>query len=221
VFDARLRQTKQQVFAPIVSVLASVFAPVPLLGLTMVGLVLGLASAVAAADARWLLALGLFFLNRAVDGLDGEVARARSEATDKGGYADMVVDTIVYAAIPLGAATGSDIDHIWPLTALLLGSFYLNTITWAYLAALIEKRGRTSEVDSSVSGSTTSIVMPVGLVEGAETVVFFAIMLTLPAWLDWTMGAMAAAVFVGAGLRFIAGHRGLRSSDKTAERVHA
>ena len=211
MFDARLRQTKQRVFAPIVDVVAS-FPP---LALTVIGLVLGLAAAVAAANGVWLLALILFIANRTIDGLDGEVARATAEASDEGGYADMVADTIVYAAIPIGAAAGSEIGHIWPFVAVLVASFYLNTTTWAYLSALIEKRGR------GANQHATSIVMPPGLVEGAETVLFYTFMLAFPGWLDWTMGVMAAAVGAGAGLRFARGVRLLRGSDGVADRAGA
>ncbi len=218
VFDDRLRPTKQRLLAPLVDLVAVL----PPLGLTAAGLALGLASAFAAADSRWLLAGVLFSANRLVDGLDGDVARARSEVTDHGGYADIVVDTIVYAAIPLGAAAGSDIDHIWPIAGLLLASFYVNTTTWTYLAALIEKRGRAAnDDDRPAAASATSVVMPSGLVEGAETIVFFLFMLAFPGWLDWTMGIMAAAVALGAGLRFVSGHRSLRVSAANVERVNA
>lgn len=214
MFDARLRQTKQRLLAPLADLVAS-FPPI---GLTGAGLVLGIASALAAADSRWWLALILFAANRLVDGLDGEVARARGEANDCGGYADIVVDTIVYASIPLGAAVGSGIDHIWPLAAILMASFYVNTITWAYLAALIEKR---RGGDAPSASPTTSIVMPAGLVEGAETIAFFVFMLAFPGWLDWTIGIMAGAVSLGAASRFARGHRSLRASTTDAERVSA
>ncbi len=203
----------------------------PPLGLTVGGLALGLAAAAAAADGRWWLALALFLANRTVDGLDGEVARAKAEASDDGGYADMVVDTVVYAAVPVGAAAGSGIDHIWPLSAALVASFYVNTTTWAYLAALFEKREQLEKrgqlekrdrqpVGHAANAQVTSVVMPPGLVEGTETVVFFAVMLAFPAWLDWTMGAMAASVFLGAGVRFLGGYRQLRERSETSERVH-
>ncbi len=218
VFDDRLRPTKQRLLAPIVDLVAVL----PPLGLTGAGLALGLASAFAAADSRWLLAGVLFVANRLVDGLDGDVARERSEVTDDGGYADIVADTIVYAAIPLGAAAGSDIDHIWPITGVLLASFYVNITTWTYLAALIEKRGRlTNNSAGPHSDPATSAVMPAGLVEGAETIVFFLFMLAFPRWLDWTMGVMAAAVVLGAGQRFVRGHRGLRTNAFNTERVDA
>lgn len=180
---------------------------------TAAGLFFGLAAAVLAAEGRWLLALVLFAANRLLDGLDGEVARLRAEMSDEGGYADMLTDSLVYVAIPIGAAAGSAIDHIWPIASVLVASFYLNATSWMYLAALLEKRGR--------SRSTTSVVMPAGLVEGAETIVFFSVMLALPGLLDWTMGAMAGAVTAGAGIRFVHGHRALRSERAIADRVDA
>ena len=210
MFDTHLRPVKQRVFAPFVAAASNLSPTV----LTATGLGFGLASAVAAADARWWPALGLFAANRIADGLDGDVARSRSEATDQGGYADMVFDTIIYAAIPLGAAAGSDIDHIWPVAAFLIASFYVNSISWSYLAALIEKRGR-----AETGQPSTSIVMPAGLVEGAETMVFFAVMLTFPSVLDWTMGVMAAAVSIGAMVRFSLGHRALHRASDTEIRA--
>ena len=211
MFDASLRPVKQRVLAPLVGPLTAL----PPLGLTSGGLVLGLLSGLAAADSRWLLALFLFIANRLVDGLDGEVARARSGATDRGGYADIVADTVVYAAIPLGAAAGSNLEHIWPIAAVLIASFYVNTTTWMYLAALTEKH-RHQEVPT-----TTSTVMPPGLIEGAETVVFFVAMLAAPMWLDWTMGFMAVTVMLGAGVRFVGGHRGLADDSIDEDRVRA
>lgn len=218
MFDARLRPIKQRMLAPLVDRVA--YAPP--LGLTVAGLVLGLAAALAAADSRWWLALALFGANRVIDGLDGDLARARSEESDHGGYADIVVDTIVYAAIPLGAAAGSGIDHIWPITAALVASFYVNSTTWTYLAAVIEKRGRIAAGGfGSDSSPVTSIVMPAGLVEGAETIVFFVVMLAAPGVLDWTMGTMAVAVSVGAVVRFVRGHHRLRVADAVLEKVSA
>ena len=208
VFDERLRPTKHRVLAPLVDSVVHV----PPVVLTVLGLVLGLVAALAAALTLWWPALLLFAGNRIADGLDGEVARAGSTATDRGGYDDIVVDTVVYSAIPIGAAAGSDLDHIWIVVSLLLASFYVNTVTWTYLSALFEKRG-------SSGSQFTAVAMPVGLVEGTETVVFFALMLAIPSRLDWIMGAMAAAVSLGALLRFSVGRRRLIDSAARRPRV--
>lgn len=182
--------------------------------ITAASVVSGLAAAGAAAAAVWWSAIVLFLIGRVLDGLDGEVARGRGAASDAGGYADIVADTVVYAAVPIGAAIGSSIDHIWPVTALLLASFYLNTITWTYLAALVEKRRTASGTDRpDRDRSPTSVVMPAGLVEGFETILFFTVMLAVPRWLDWTMGIMATAVMLGAVARFVGGRRALAAID--------
>ena len=192
--------------------------------MTTLGLGIGLMAAVAASLGLWFVALALFILSRIADGIDGELARAEASSTDEGGYADIVADTAVFAAIPLGAAIGSDLDHIWPITAALLGSFYLNTITWSYLAALFEKRavltdsGVCADSDGN-SEDRTSVVMPPGLIEGSESIMFLAVMLALPRWLDWTMIAMAFCVVVGALVRFGNGYRQLAKAPGVAVRV--
>ena len=197
--------------------------------MTTLGLGLGLTAAVAASLGSWFIALALFMISRIADGIDGELARAEASITDEGGYADIVADTAVFAAIPFGAAIGSDLDHIWPIAAALLGSFYLNTITWSYLAALFEKRavpadsGGRTDGDGNGNGedACTSVMMPTGLIEGSESIVFFAVMLALPRWLDWTMIAMAFLVVVGALMRFGNGHRQLAKAPGVAVQVHA
>ncbi len=190
MFDSQLRPYKATLLAPVASSLS-----LPPSWVTLAGLLLGLGAALAASQGLWLFAFSLFIANRLLDGLDGEMARLSDGSSDAGGYTDITADTVVYAAVPLGVAVGTDIGHIWPLTALLLASFYVNTITWTYLAALIEKR-------QSSTQRPTSVVMPRGLVEGGETFVFFSLMLLIPSRLDWIMALMAGAVFVGAFLRF-------------------
>jgi phosphatidylglycerophosphate synthase len=208
VLDAHLRPAKQLVLAPVADRLGRISPQ----AITVASVVFGLAAAVAAAGAMWWFAVVLFLVGRLLDGLDGEVARGRSVASDAGGYADIVADTAVYAAVPIGAAIGSSIDHIWPVTAVLLASFYVNTITWSYLSALIEKRRAMERSDRPGGGrGPTSVAMPPGLVEGFETIIFFTVVLAIPRWMDWTMGLMAAAVTVGAVLRFIGGRRQLSS----------
>ena len=102
MFDERMRRAKERVFHP----LARPFVALPPWLLSVMGLVLGLAAAVAAWQQAYLLALLFWFFNRVFDGLDGTVARLRGAASDFGGYLDIVVDFVVYAAIPVGLALG-------------------------------------------------------------------------------------------------------------------
>jgi phosphatidylglycerophosphate synthase len=70
---------------------------------TIAGLVLGLAAAIAIALGAFAIGLFLFLLSRIADGLDGAVARATTP-TDQDGFLDIALDFFVYAAIPLAFA---------------------------------------------------------------------------------------------------------------------
>jgi hypothetical protein len=105
----------------------------------------------------------------------------------------MLLDVVVYAAVPVGIAAGRADPHAWPAAAALLAACYVNGIAWSYLSALLERRGR----GAGASGELTAVTMPPGLVEGAETVVLFAIALAVPDWSVPVMWAMAAAVATG------------------------
>jgi len=62
-------------------------------------------------------------------------------------------------------------------------------VSWTYLAALLEKRA----AGANAKGASTSTIMPRGLVEGTETIVFYTVALA------WSGGAVAVlAVMAGA-----------------------
>ena len=169
---------------------------------TATSLPVGLASAVSAAYGLWSWAFALFWVNRILDGLDGLIARSRNLQSDFGGYLDIMVDFAVYAAIPIGVwmGRGSVLGNeapAWPLVA-LLGAFYVNGASWMYLSALIEKRRVAhSAPEADKQSSPTSIVMPTGLIEGTETVVFYTLFLLLPRLYPLLFTIMAAATLVG------------------------
>lgn len=194
MFDLALRPVKDRVLGPVADRVAGSMRAGSWTG---IGLCCGLACAVAAAAGlRWA-SLALWLLGRTADGLDGLVARRRGEAGDLGGYLDMLADTVVYAAVPIGLAAGIGTRSVWVATAALLGSFYLNTTSWAYLSALLEKRG-----DGVVAAAEpTSIRMPVGLIEGAETIACYALFLLLPSRAVPLFGVMAVLVVGTVGQR--------------------
>lgn len=190
MIDAALRSGKERALAPVAARLPGSVGPG---AITAIALAAGLAAAGAAwAGLAWV-ALALWLTNRVLDGLDGAVARARAVASPLGGYLDMMLDVVVYTAIPLGIAAHLDTRTAWLAAAVLLGAFYVNAVSWTYLAALLEARG----AGARARGEMTSITMPRGLVEGAETVVLFALALAVPAWSVAVMFAMAALVAVG------------------------
>ena len=66
---------------------------------TLIGLLFGLAAAIAIAFGMFEVALALIALNRIADGLDGAVARAAG-STPFGGFFDLIADFIFYGAVP-------------------------------------------------------------------------------------------------------------------------
>ena len=136
MLDLRLRTTKERLTR----------RPAKIIGrhisanqLTALGLAITLGAAVAAAADQMLLGLGLWLISRIADGLDGPVARVRQEVSEFGGYTDLVADTVGYTAVPLGVAYGVGTSAAWTAVAFLLGAFYLNSVSWLYLSAVLEK----------------------------------------------------------------------------------
>ena len=78
----------------------------PPIALTGIGLLAGLGACVCVGTSAYGAALGLWLLNRLLDGLDGAVARRR-KATDLGGVLDFVADFVVYAGFIVGVAIAS------------------------------------------------------------------------------------------------------------------
>lgn len=193
LIDQRLREAKDRAIEPVARRLVAMRVPAG--WLTAAGLVASVASGVLAWRGLSWWALAVFVLGRMLDGLDGAVARRAGTASDLGGYLDQLADTVGYAAVPLGLAAGAGSAEAWAACAVLVASFYVNIVSWAYLAALAEKRG----AGAAAQGVSTSIVMPTGLVEGAETIVLYVLMLAVPGWFvgwAWSMAVLVALTVV-------------------------
>lgn len=204
MIDHRLRDVKDRAIEPVARRLAA--ARVAPGWLTFAGMVGGVGAGVLAWRGFTWWALVAWLAGRAFDGLDGAVARRGGRAGDLGGYLDQLADTVGYAAVPLGLAAGIGSAGVWAACAVLVASFYVNIVSWAYLSALAEKRG----AGAVASGATTSIVMPTGVVEGAETIVLYALMLAVPAWLPGWFWLMAALVVLTVVQRVVWAARHLR-----------
>jgi phosphatidylglycerophosphate synthase len=154
---------------------------------TLVGLALGLLAAL-------LLAVGLsgfvvavpLLASRLADGLDGAVARARGKS-DFGGYLDIVCDFAFYGAVPL-AFVLRDPGLNGAAGAFLLAAFYANGATFLGFAILAAKHG----METSSRGEK-SLYFTAGLLEGTETILFFLLIVLVPAIFGpaaWIFGAL-------------------------------
>jgi hypothetical protein len=151
VVDRFLRPAKRRLLAPLGQLLKGVDPQ----SVTLLGVVAGFAAALSAALGAFPVALLLWWLNRILDGLDGELARLQRSSvgspnsdTARGGYLDLMADLLSYSLLPIGIAIGLGEGAtltlgsvglgIWPLAALLLASFYLNLGSWALLGPLLK-----------------------------------------------------------------------------------
>lgn len=193
MIDRELRPVTGRVLDPLARRVPTAVTP---LALSVTAAGVGLSAAVAAGLGLVALAVAAWWVSRLLDGLDGAVARQRGVAGDLGGYLDLLLDTVVYAAVPLGVAAHVDERGGWIAVAVLIAAFYVNAVSWAVLSALSEKRAR----GAAATGERTSVTMPRGLVEGTETIVLFTAMLALPdvaVELFWFMAAAVALGVVG------------------------
>jgi phosphatidylglycerophosphate synthase len=126
VVDLRLRPVKDRALDPATRLLAG---RVNAGTLTAGSLALAAATAIAAWASWPVVAVACWWASRLLDGLDGPVARARGEASDLGGYVDMIADTIGYAFIPVGVALGVDQRAAWIAVAVLLAVLFVNAIS--------------------------------------------------------------------------------------------
>ncbi len=164
--------------------------------LTFAGLATGLAGAACIALDALGAALALVALSRALDGLDGAVARASRRPTDRGGFLDITCDFAFYGAVPLAFAA-RDPAHALPAAGLLF-AFYVNGATFLAFAAVAAKRGL-----ETTGRGLKSIAYTAGLAEGTETIAVFALMCLAPAWfpvLAWGFAALTLVTAIARGI---------------------
>jgi len=182
--------------------------------LTLLGLAAGLASAATAAGQLWWWALGLWLFSRAMDGLDGPLARRRraaahgntekSHRSEAGGFLDITADFAVYGATVVGVAIGatSQYDANWLPFLLVLLAYYLNGTAFLAFSSIAERTGRRREDGRSLSFLG-------GLAEGTETIAVHSLWLVIPTHAGVIATVWAAVVGVSAAQRILAGFRDL------------
>lgn len=168
---------------------------------TLLGLVLGICAAllIALGLPGWL-ALVPLLISRVADGLDGAIARA-TQKTDFGGYLDITSDFMFYGAVPL-AFVLRDTGANGAVGAFLLASFYVNGASFLGFAVLAERRGMTT-----VARGEKSLYFTAGLLEGTETIAFFAAICLWPQFFNPLAAVFGTLCFVTAGSRVLLARR--------------
>jgi phosphatidylglycerophosphate synthase len=167
--------------------------------LTGAGVLVGVGACVCVATGSVMAALGLWLLNRALDGLDGPVARQR-EPTELGGLLDFVADFIVYAGFVVGVAIGRPDARL--ACVALLAAYLVNNVVLLSFSSVIERIGLRL-------GDERSLRLLPGLAEGTETIIVYVLFCVAPGASAVIAWAFAGVVAVTAGQRVIQAARTL------------
>lgn len=140
---------------------------------TLAGFALGMLAAVLVASGHSLIAILPVLANRALDGIDGALARL-STASERGAFLDISLDFVFYAAIPLAFGIAAPGENALA-AAVLLAAFVVTGTSFLAFAVLAEKRGLRSTTYPSKAFYYLG-----GLTEGTETILCFLAMCLLP-----------------------------------------
>ncbi len=168
--------------------------------LTFAAFGIGMAAAVAIGLEWFLTGAAAIGLSRLLDALDGAVAR-RTLATDRGGFLDIVLDFVFYAAVPLGFAFADPARNALAAAA-LLAAFIGTGSSFLAFAAIAAKRGLASN-----DYPDKSFYFLGGLTEAFETIVFFIAMCFWPAQFALLAWIFAALCVVTTATRIVWGWR--------------
>ena len=165
---------------------------------TFAGFGLGLFAALCIALGFYALALAPLLASRALDGLDGAVARA-GVASDRGAFLDIGLDFVFYGTIPLAFGI-ADPDSNALAAATLLAAFVGTGSSFLAYAIIAEKRGL-----KSTEYPTKSFYYLGGLAEGTETIACFLAMCLWPQHFASLAYFYAVLCVVTTGTRMLAG----------------
>jgi len=165
---------------------------------TFTGFGLGLFAALCIALGFYLFAILPLLASRALDGLDGAVART-GIATDRGAYIDIGLDFVFYASIPLAFGMANP-DANALAAATLLSAFMGTGASFLAYAIIAEKRGL-----KSTDYPTKSFYYLGGLAEGTETIACFVAMCLWPHHFALLAYVYAALCLITTITRLLAG----------------
>lgn len=177
---------------------------------TITGFIIGLLAVPFLAFELYELALTAILLNRLCDGLDGAVAR-RTQLTDAGGFLDIVLDFIFYSAVVFGFLLASPEQNAIA-AGLLLVTFMGTGSTFLAFASVAGKRGI-----ENPEYPNKSLHYMGGLTEGFETIVAFVAFCLWPQHFPVLAYIFAAACWLTAITRIVAGYRTLKQPGAKPE----
>ena len=135
--------------------------------LTVAGFLIGLLAVPLLAFECWYSALLAIVLNRILDGLDGALARHANQSSSAGGFLDITLDFLFYAAIPLGFIIANPEQNA--LAGALLLAAFIGTGSSFLAFAIAAEKFKLEKPQFKYK----SFYYLNGLTEGTETIALF------------------------------------------------
>lgn len=164
---------------------------------TAIGFAVGIAAAAFIAGEYYWVGLGLLLVSRFFDGLDGAIARL-TRLTDVGGFLDITLDFIFYAAVVFAFALAAP-ERNALAAAFLTASFMAPASTFLTYAIFAQKHGITTEIRGA-----KSLYYLGGLTEGFETILTLCLMCVFPAWFPVIAVVYGVMCWITGGTRIAA-----------------
>jgi phosphatidylglycerophosphate synthase len=172
---------------------------------TLAGFAIGMSSVPLLAMGRYDLALIVILINRLMDGLDGAIAK-QVGITDLGGYLDIVLDFIFYAAVVFGFALAE--PRVAVHAAFLIFSFVGTGSSFLAYAILAAKHNISTDIQGK-----KSLYYLGGLTEGAETIAVFVVICLFPEYFAWIAVIFGCLCWITTGTRVAYTYRQFQASD--------
>ncbi|CAM2894421.1 CDP-alcohol phosphatidyltransferase family protein [Pseudoalteromonas distincta] len=181
--------------------------------LTVVGFLVGLLAVPLLAFEMWYGALVAIALNRILDGLDGALARYANLSSSAGGFLDITLDFLFYAAIPLGFILANPEQNAIA-GAILLATFIGTGSSFLAFAIAAEKFKL-----EKPQFKYKSFYYLNGLTEGTETIALFIAFCIWPQHFAIMASIFAAACAITIFTRIHGGYHTLKQQEADANKA--
>ncbi|MEM6984467.1 MAG: CDP-alcohol phosphatidyltransferase family protein [Pseudomonadota bacterium] len=183
--------------------------------LTVFGFLVGMFAVPLLAFEMWYGALIAIALNRILDGLDGALARYANQSSSAGGFLDITLDFLFYAAIPLGFILANPAQNAIA-GAILLATFIGTGSSFLAFAIAAEK----FKLDKP-QFKYKSFYYLNGLTEGTETIALFVAFCIWPQHFAIMASLFAAACAITIFTRIYGGYHTLKQQETNISKTEA
>ncbi|WP_213608377.1 CDP-alcohol phosphatidyltransferase family protein [Pseudoalteromonas sp.] len=183
--------------------------------LTVFGFLVGMFAVPLLAFEMWYGALIAIALNRILDGLDGALARYANQSSSAGGFLDITLDFLFYAAIPLGFILANPAQNAIA-GAILLATFIGTGSSFLAFAIAAEK----FKLDKP-QFKYKSFYYLNGLTEGTETIALFVAFCIWPQHFAIMASLFAAACAITIFTRIYGGYHTLKQQEANISKTEA